>query len=208
MRQLTLLFLVLLAACDANAPENAAEIAAIANNVGAEAEAGDFPADPAMPRPERTSLGPLQIRYDAALLAPVPAKVALPPDWKREVDGLKLLARDRAALIGRAECMYGQSDQASRCNVQQEAGLSFAALDEDFAAFRGRLPADQLEPVTLAGAQGVSWQIGAEGEGAEYILLPVKRGAILIVRQFRISGNPDETALGAVLNDLRITGAE
>ena len=62
-----------------------------------------------------------------------------------------------------------------------------------------------MKKISLGGVEGVSWQIGAEGEGAEYILLPVKGRTILIVRHFRNTGNPDEAALGAVLNGLKLS---
>lgn len=201
MPRFILFALLLLAACDAEAPQNAAEIAGnSADNILAKSE------DPAAPKPARSTIGPLRIQYDSALLAPFQAKVALPPDWTNEVEGLKLIGRDRAALIGKAECLYGLSGQASSCNVQQEAGLSFASLDIAFADLAARLPPKEVKPISLARAQGLSWQIGAEGEGAEYILLPAGKGSILIVRQFRTSGNPDDGALGAVLGDLTIEG--
>ena len=66
------------------------------------------------------------------------------------------------------------------------------------------MPPGELKKITLGGAEGVSWQIGAEGEGAEYILLPVREHTILILRHFRNTGNPNEAALGAVLNGLKL----
>jgi hypothetical protein len=210
MDKLFLLFLPLplLAACGQNETRNATEIAAgnIAADAPTAANNGNAPAPAPVLR--TMAVGPLQIRYDAALLTPLRAKVAIPPDWKTEVDGLKLLARDRAELVGKAECIYGQSGKASRCNVSQEAGLSFASLEIPFADLGAKLPADQRKPISLAGVTGFSWEIGAEGEGAEYILLPMSAGAdagtVLIVRQFRTSGNPDERALGAALADLKL----
>lgn len=208
MRNLFLLIpLLSLIACQGDDITNAAEIAneaAIANSGEVEANEAVAAGDVSAPSPAKAEVGPLQIHYDAAMLTPVETRLALPPDWTAEVDALKLIARDRAALIGRAECMYGQSGQASRCNVVQEAGLSFAVIDQPYDAMRARLPADQLKPVMIADTEGVSWLIGAEGEGAEHILLPAGERTALIVRQFRNSGNPDETAIGTVLNDLRL----
>jgi hypothetical protein len=208
MDKLLLLPLLLLAACGQNETQNATQIAA--GNIVKETSAapGNGTSQAPAPAPLSIAVGPLRIRYDPALLAPMRAKVAIPPDWTREVDGLKLLARDRAELVGKAECIYGQSGKASRCNVSQEAGLSFAALEIPFAELSALLPADQRKPISLAGVTGFSWEIGVEGEGAEYILLPASAGAdggtVLIVRQFRTSGNPDERALGAVLADLKL----
>lgn len=199
--------LALLAACGGGeGGQNAAELAngAELGEGVAPSEAGAANAQTPGPMPASFAVGPLQVPYDAALLAPVAVKVQLPPDWKRSVQGIKLIGRDRAALIGEAECLYGQSGQASRCNAAQEAGLSFARLETGFDALAAKLPAAERRTVVLGGVEGLSWEIGAEGEGAEHILLPAGERAILIVRQFRNTGNPDEAALGTVLGDLSL----
>ena len=202
--------LALLVACESETPQNTAEIVseAVSGNSAVAAEAGD-PAPgnsstAAASRPTLMTVGALQIPYDAAQLSPVEVRLPLPPDWKEKVEARKLISRERAALIGRAECMYGQSGEASRCHADQEAGLAFAALPLSFAEAGARMPADERKSISLAGAEGLSWEIGAEGEGAEYILLPADGGTILIVRQFRSSGNPDEGAIATVLSDMRL----
>lgn len=160
----------------------------------------------AAPAPKSFSTGPMRVTYDSSLLTPVPVKIQLPPDWQTTMEGVKLIGSDRAELIGKAECMYGQSGQASTCNAEQEAGLAFADLEDGWIQnLRQKVPAGQLKEITLGSVEGVSWQIGAEGEGAEYILLPVQEHTILIVRHFRNTGNPDEAALGSVLKDLKVS---
>jgi hypothetical protein len=205
---LTLLFL---SACGGGEGEqNAVELANVAEEGGNEAAAP--PAAPegnsqaAAPQPKTLSVGPVRVPYDASLLTPVRTKIQLPPDWKIEVEGTKLIGKDRAALLGKAECIYGQAGKATSCNAVQEAGLAFADLEGGaIEALRKSVPAADLKKITLAGVEGVSWQIGAEGEGAEYILLPVKEHSVMIVRHFRNSGNPDEAALGSVLSGLKLT---
>lgn len=209
---LILMALPLAAACGTEEGEqNAAELANVAAEAGNNAPAAPSEAQnlhtnsqAVTTAPKILTVGPLQVRYDGALLAPVPVKIQLPPDWQREVDAVKLIGSDRAALIGKAECMYGQSGQASRCNASQEAGLAFATLPAGFAEASAAIPAAERQKISMAGAEGVSWQIGAEGEGAEHILLPAGDRTLLIVRHFRSTGNPDEAALGAVLNGLRM----
>lgn len=205
-----ILFLSLAAACGVQEGEqNASEMANVAGQGGNAAVAEErnevaAEAAAAAPAPASLAVGPLQVPYDKALLAPVPTPLQIPPDWKGAVNGIKLIGSDRAALIGKAECLYGESGQASRCNAAQEAGLAFGLLEGSLAQFSQKLPAAELQKVTLAGADGVSWQIGAEGEGAEHILLPAGKRTIMIVRQFRNTGNPSEAALGAVLNELKL----
>lgn len=208
MRLLPLLLLGLAAsACADDGPQNAAEIVADnrADPTGLRANSAlDAPEPEIAQKLELATVGALRIPYDAQKLAALPSKVALPPDWKQEVDGIKLIGRDRAALIGKAECLYGQSGEAQLCNLAQEAGISAADLPTPLGALAARIPADQRRPISLAGATGVSWQIGAEGEGAEYILLPAGERTILILRQYRTSGNPDEAALATLLSDMRL----
>lgn len=214
MRHFLLSLAFILAACSDDQSQNASELTNVAddpaNAIATEVEGDQVQANDQVPAsaPKMLAVGPLQVRYDDALLAPVRAGIPIPPDWARQAQGWKLLARDRAALIGEAECMYGQSGQASQCNAVQEAGLAFAMLDTPYPEISGKLPADQRKPFSLAGAKGLSWQIGTEGEGAEYILLPAGAGTLLIVRQFRNAGNPDEAAIGRVLNDLKLGNAE
>jgi hypothetical protein len=204
--------LVLLASCGVTEGEqNAVELANVAEEGGNRAAgpgtAGAPEANSQAPAPELKSLsiGPVQFPYDAALLAPVRASIQLPPDWKTKVEGTKLIGKDRAALLGKAECLYGQSGKATACNAEQEAGLAFADLEGGWIeSLHKSVPAADLKKITLGGVEGVSWQIGAEGEGAEYILLPVWEHTILLVRHFRNTGNPDEAALGAVLNGLKL----
>jgi hypothetical protein len=212
MRKFLPIAALLLAACGTSEGEqNAVELANVSEEGGengitaAREAASDGNRQAAAADPRSLSVGPIRVPYDAALLTPVRTRLQLPPDWKVEVEGTKLLAKDRAALIGKAECMYGQSGQASTCNVAQEAGLAFADLEGGWIeVLRRKVPAGELKEITLGGVKGVSWQIGAEGEGAEHILLPVQEHTILIVRHFRNTGNPDEAALGAVLKDLKL----
>jgi hypothetical protein len=153
---------------------------------------------------ETGEVGPIRLRYDPRFLVPVETTVSVPPDWASEVPGVKLVASERAELIGKAECLYGLFGQASVCNARQEAGIAFAMVDEPYEALSQRLSGPLREDISLAGRKGVSWTVGAEGEGAEHILLPAGDRTALIVRQHRTSGNPPEEAVAAVLDGLRL----
>lgn len=197
-------FLLLAAACGEPAP-SPVDNAVAGTPAPAPAAAPKGPAEPAS-GPRTAGVGPLTFRYDPAMLAKVDAELGIPPDWEREVRGTKLVARDRAALIGKAECMYGLSGQATRCTAEKEAGLAFALLDTPFEEMRARISDPAPSEVTMAGREGIRWEIGAEGEGADYILLPADGGTMLITHQYRTSGNPDEAAVQAVLDSLSFEG--
>lgn len=191
---------LLLAGCGAQGePEATAEKAAapsVANTVL-------LPSQPERPHQGPEKIGEFTFRFDHERLVKVGASIALPPDWTSNVLGVKLLAPERAAMLEKADCSYGASGSVSRCNADMEAGLAFAALQVPFESLRADLPADQLKPLALAGGQGVAWSIGAEGEGADYMLIPAREGSLLIVRQFRESGNPDAAAVSEALASLR-----
>ncbi|HEX8215410.1 MAG TPA: hypothetical protein VF582_08070 [Allosphingosinicella sp.] len=210
-RSFPLLVLLLVACGGGEGEQNAVELANVAQEGGnqggapADAAAAAGNSQAAAPEPKILTVGPVQVPYDASRLTAVRTKVQLPPDWKVQVEGTKLIGKDRAALLGKAECMYGQAGKATACNAVQEAGLAFADLEGGWIdVLRKSLPAADLKKITLGGVEGVSWQVGAEGEGAEHILLPVQEHTILIVRHFRNTGNPDEAALGEVLNGLEL----
>jgi hypothetical protein len=190
---------LLAASCqDEPAPTNANELTAAPAQ-----EAGG-----ARPALETGTVGPLRFSYNPLLLVPVETPVSVPPDWAREVPGIKLITRERAKLIGKAECLYGLSGRATVCNATQEAGIAFATVEESYDVLSKRLSGPLRRDVELAGRNGVSWTVGAEGEGVEHILLPAGDRAALIVRHFRASGNPPEEAIAAVLGSTRLASSQ
>lgn len=148
----------------------------------------------------------MSLQWDRSKLARVEAQVGIPPNWNREIRGMKLVARDRAELIGKAECMYGLSGQASPCTAEKEAGLAFALVETPYEEMQAQITDPAPSPVTVAGREGIRWEIGAEGEGADYTMLPAYTGTILIVRQYRTSGNPDAAAIAQVFDSLSFDG--
>lgn len=148
-------------------------------------------------------VGAFRFRVDTTKLAKVGTNISVPPDWKSYVLGFKLIAPERARMLDRGKCIYGASDTPVPCNADQEAGLSFALLNVPYAALKAQLPADQIEALHLAGVDGVRWSIGAEEEGAEYSLIPSDAGTLLIVNQYRETGNPDGMAIAEALGTLR-----
>lgn len=195
----SLLLILLTAACGEPSPS---PVDNAVNGVPAPPPAEEANQTKAEPALRTAEAGPLSFRYDPSLLAKTDVDVQIPPDWSRQVRGTKLVPRDRIDLIGKAECMYGLSGQAQRCTAEKEAGLAFALLDTPFEEMRGRIEEPAPSEVTMAGRDGIRWEIGAEGEGADYILLPADGGTMLIVHQYRTSGNPDEQAVQAVLDSL------
>lgn len=152
-------------------------------------------------------MGPVEIRYDPDRLAAVDAELTLPPDWERRVSGIKLIAAEREHLLGQERCMYGQAGMALPCVAESEAGLAFAVLEQPYAELRDSLPSGRREPATLAGRDGVAWKSGVEGESSVNTFVPLDgERTLLVERRIRNSGNPDEAAVNAVLDRLRLDG--
>lgn len=178
----------------APAPPSPAENEARNDGSGRQAEPGTL------------EIGPFRARYDPNELARTAAETEIPPDWDRSIAATMLIDADRISLMVREECMYGQRGEPRRCTPSSEAGLAFAMLDEPYEEARGRFTTPPPEEVRLAGRDGISWEIGVEGEGAEHILLPADGRSLLIVRRYRNRDNPDEAAVQAVLDSLAYEG--
>ena len=199
-----LLSALLLAACgnggDGNASEPMPELPPPTDNA-----AGNETTDPQSDR-STLEIGPFRARYDPDALARAEGEIEIPPDWDRSLSATMLIGADRIGLMGREQCMYGQRGEPMRCTPSSEAGLAFTMLDEPYETARDRFTSPPPEPVRLAGREGISWEIGVEGEGAEHILLPANGRSLLIVRRYRNRGNPDEGAVQAVLDSLTFEG--
>lgn len=150
--------------------------------------------------------GPLRFRYRPERFALFDTSLYLPGAPRREIEAQKLIAADRAALVGRESCTYGLSGRTSRCSPDQESGLAFAVVDAPIASMRKRV--DMLDPKesTLAGRSGFRVSQGAEGEGMSYTFIPAGNRTIVVARRWRHGESPDGGGFRAVLRDLSFAG--
>ena len=182
MRALPILVAVaLMAACSDQEAEKAA-------NAQAQAAAGQ----------KAVRIGPVGLHYDSTRLTVKAVEIGLPPDNSHQVRGMKLLARERAALVGTARCP-GQAGNV--CKAEAEGGLTLTMLNQPFAEFSA--PIRNTRPATVAGKEGVTWQGRFSGTAATFTLLPVDQQTLMMIRQAEGEGAPDAATLDAVIGTLR-----
>lgn len=161
-------------------------------------------------RRETATVGPLRYSYDPAILHRTEVQAALPPHYEDKQSGTKLIPVDRAELLGKEECSYGQSGMTSTCTADQEAGLEIVQLDGPLSRWRetfaeSRIGAGALEEVEIGGTTGFRFTAQAEGSGAEYNFLPAGDSTILLIRQFRFGQETGSDEIARVIDELRIT---
>ena len=136
-------------------------------------------------------LGRVTYRYDPVLLTSANVQIAIPPREEKEAYAVKLLP---ARGVGGSPdvCPGG----AETCPVDVQPGLSLALLERPFDRYEQALResdlGDDIEPITIAGRQGIMIDGGTEdGLEVEYRLVPVDNRALLIKRQ-RDNQSPEE----------------
>ena len=197
-----------IAACSEGEPPGASSDAA------ASAERGADRTDAAAQeeaRRETATVGPLRYAYDPEVLERVEVRASLPPDYESERDGIKLIPAERAELLGKRECSYGESGMVTECNAEQEAGLEIVQLDGPLSRWRenfanSRMGTGPLESVELGGVSGFRFTAQAEGSGAEYTFLPAgDDAAVLVTRQFRFGQDAGEEEIERVIASLSLS---
>ena len=146
-----------------------------------------------------------EVRYPESTSAPVQVTKQLPPDYKVNYSGVKLISSVRLSKLGKQECSYGESGLTSACKAEMEGGIEFIQVNASAQSLTSSLDNSLKTTVTLAGKQIVKWSIGAEGEGTDYYYIPVNSNQTLVVaRLYRYDGFPQQTLFNQVLVTLVI----
>jgi len=188
---------VLLAGCDADrtGEEQAAQVSGsedapiVSNAVAASA-----------------TVGPIRYQYDATALTMTEVVVEVPPDYRGQIWGAKLIPRERGAMLGQELCRYGQSGRVETCEAEKEAGVVLALLERPLADYRQAFVndglGDELSPVRMEGALGFAFTAEAEGSGIEYRFLPLQGRTVLLARQFTAGQDGGEEAMEGVISSV------
>lgn len=146
-----------------------------------------------------------EVQYPENTFAVVHIAKQLPPDYKSNYAGVKLISSSRASKLGKKECSYGESGLTSVCEAEMEGGIEFIQVNASVQSLTSSLDSSLKTTVTLAGKQTVKWSIGAEGEGYDYYYIPLNSSKTLVVtRQYRFDGFPQQTSFDQVLSTLVI----
>lgn len=146
-----------------------------------------------------------EVQYPENTFAVVQVTKQLPPDYKSNYAGAKLISSARISKLGKQECSYGESGLTSVCKAEMEGGIEFVQVNTSAQSLTSSLDSSLKTTVTLAGKQTVKWSIGAEGEGADYYYIPLNSSQTLVVaRPYRFDGFPQQTLFNQVLATLVI----
>ncbi|KKT28032.1 MAG: hypothetical protein UW15_C0038G0001 [Parcubacteria group bacterium GW2011_GWC1_44_10] len=146
-----------------------------------------------------------EVQYPENTFAVVQISKQLPPDYKSNYAGAKLISSARVSKLGKQECSYGESGLTSVCKAEMEGGIEFIQVNASAQSLTSSLDSSLKTTVTLAGKQTVKWSIGAEGEGTDYYYIPLNSSQTLVVaRLYRFDGFPQQTLFNQVLATLLI----
>ena len=138
-------------------------------------------------------IGPLSLEYDAKQLVIAEVSVPLPTDDKRQIRGMKLIAKAREESLEQPQC---PDQPAQVCKAEAEGGLTLTMLNRPMAEIAGNR---RTQPATLAGRQGVTWEGRFGGKPATFTLLPVDQQTLMIIRQTGGEGAPSAATLDALI---------
>jgi len=146
-----------------------------------------------------------EVQYPENAFTVVQVTKQLPPDYKSNYAGAKLISSARVSKLDKQECSYGESGLTSVCKAEMEGGIEFVQVNASAQSLTSSLDGSLKTTVTLAGKQTVKWSIGAEGEGTDYYYIPLSSNQTLVVtRLYRFDGFPQQTLFSQVLATLLI----
>jgi len=146
-----------------------------------------------------------EVQYSESTFALVQVTKQLPPDYKSNYAGVKLISSARVSKLDKQECSYGESGLTFVCKAEMEGGIEFIQVNASTQSLTSSLDSSLKTIVTLAGKQTVKWSIGAGDEGTDYYYIPLNSNQTLVVaRLYRFDGFPQQTLFNQVLATLVI----
>lgn len=119
-------------------------------------------------------------RYPAAVWTEVQATAGLPGASGERHPAVKLLRPASAARLGKEACSYGQSGETVACTAEKEPGIAFFVADAPLETLRAPLDGSLVEKTQVAGRDALRHSIGAEGEGIDWVLVPMKDRTLVV----------------------------
>lgn len=146
-----------------------------------------------------------KIQYPQDIFDLVKITKSLPPDYKVNYDGVKLISLARASKLGKQECTYGGSGIISVCKAELEGGIEFIPINNSIQNLTSTIKNSSKTTVVIGKKQSIKYSIGAEGEGADYYYIPLNSNRTLVaVRFYRFDGFPKPTLFEQILNTLLV----
>lgn len=148
---------------------------------------------------QNADLGPFSYQFDPNALTAVDVDIDIPPEYDTAQPATKLIPESRARLLGQDSCVYGQSGKTSKCNAQQEVGLTLALLARPVAEYRRAFDDADLRYEAPSGANAFSFTAQAEGAGTRYSFFGLQDRTILLARHF---DDESDAAADAAIDDV------
>lgn len=122
-----------------------------------------------------------QFSYEKAKFVLVQANLS-PLGAKVPVAGVKLIAADRAASLGKSGCSYGDASKQTTCNADLENGLFFGIIKADLeTALSGAKNPAQLKAVAINDTDVYQYTDDVKGSGTDYFFWPISDDTTLVV---------------------------
>jgi len=133
------------------------------------------------------TLGPIHYEFDPTQLLMAEVLVRIPPDRDEQVWAAKLIAFQRADMLGQDLCQYEQSGRLEMCDAQKEPGLALALLARPLTDYREAFVRngleDKLSTAELDGSRGFTFTAQAGRSRIEYHFLPLQDRTVLVARR-------------------------
>lgn len=148
------------------------------------------------------------VRYPEILIPIEIENATLPPNYNIEYNAVKFIPLERAQILGKNDCSYGESGEITTCRAEMEFGIEFIYINkplEDAVKF--------LDPALLNeeyhfGRKEIVYRIGAEGQGKDYYFIPAENYKTLAMVRFYDEGfGPNMIVFYGMLDRLELLGA-
>ena len=147
------------------------------------------------------------VRYPEILIPIEIKKATLPPNYDVEYNAIKFIPIEKAQILGKNDCSYGESGEITTCRAEMEFGIEFIYIDkrlEDAVKF---LDPELLNEEYLFGRREIVYRIGAGGRGKDYYFIPAENYKTLVmVRFYDEEFGPNIGVFYGMLDRLKLLG--
>lgn len=132
----------------------------------------------------------------------------LPPDFKVDNLGIKLMDPKYSSKIGKRQCSPGEAPDVSvLCTTENQPGIAFIVLNDSIDNLVLKYKDFPISNAIIRGKKFVTFGIGVEGSGKSYYFHPLKSNKTLaIIRNFEVNNtyNPSTAVFNTIIATLVI----
>ena len=148
------------------------------------------------------------ISYSPSLFNQVESSIALPPDYKVNHRGIKLLDPKYVSKIGEKKCSPSEAPDVSLvCTSENQPGITFIVLNNSISSITSVFKDFGTPDQVIAGKKFTTSSIGAEGSGAAYYLYSLGSSKTLVIIRNIVENNtfvPNDTVFNQIIATLTV----